>query len=349
MARADGIWARADSRQPAEPNDPPAEGTVPRQTYAALDLGTHNCRLLIARPARQGFRVVEAFSRIVRLGEGVQASGRLSDEAMDRALEALRICAARMRRRAVGHARCIATEACRKAENGPDFLRRVERETGLRFEVISSAEEARLAVAGCAPLIDPQADSVLVFDIGGGSTELTWMATARASEPAWLSISCGVVSLCEQYGGHTITAETYQAMVDNVEARLRPFAERWRQPPESRHGRLQMLGTSGTVTTLVGIQLGLPRYDRRRVDGQWLDVGAALAIVQRLRAMSLAERAAEPCIGPERADLVVAGCAIFEAICRTWPVPRLRVADRGLREGVLLDLMGEAASGGRPA
>lgn len=349
MARADGIVAGAASEPPATADPWADRQAVARHTYAALDLGTNNCRLLVARPARQGFRVVEAFSRIVRLGEGLQATGRLSDGAMQRTLEALRICAERMRRRGVDRARCVATEACRQAANGAEFLACVEAETGLRFDVISSAEEARLAVAGCAPLIDPLADHVLVFDIGGGSTELTWLSGAGEAEPAWLSIPCGVVSLCEQYGGQTISAATYRAMVDGVEHRLRPFAERWRPDGERELGRLQMLGTSGTVTTLVGIRLGLPRYDRRRVDGQWLEVRQALGIVRRLRAMTFAERAAEPCIGCERADLVVAGCAVFEAICRTWPVPRLRVADRGVREGVLQDLMRDSANGHWPA
>ncbi len=321
-----------------------------RAIYAAIDLGTNNCRLLVARPSADGgFRVIDAFSRIVRLGEGLGASGRLSEAAMARTLEALNICAAKMRRRRVTCARAVATEACRRAANCDEFLQRVARETGIELEIITNNEEANLAIYGCAPLLDPGVSHALVFDIGGGSTELGWMqvpggsgATEGRVEPVpcgWHSIPIGVVTLTERYGGREVSAEAYRAMVAEVAAAVAPFEAEHNLGALVAAGRLQMLGTSGTVTTLCGVNQGLRRYDRARVDGCYLDFESAGRVSRRIAAMSYEERAADPCIGPERADLVIAGCAILEALCDIWPVGRLRVADRGLREGILFMLI----------
>jgi exopolyphosphatase/guanosine-5'-triphosphate,3'-diphosphate pyrophosphatase len=307
--------------------------------------------LLVAEPADGGFRVIDAFSRIVRLGEGLSCSGRLSDAAMGRALRALEICADKMRRRGVTHARAVATEACRRAENAAVFVGRVRNATGIEMEIISQEEEARLALHGCAPLLDCAIPNALIFDIGGGSTEVSWLTTPGAKAQAeangtvapdlvaWYSMPIGVVGLAERHGGRDITPAQYAAMVDESREALAPFAAR----PEVRdvlsEGRVQMLGTSGTVTTLAGVYQGLPRYDRKRVDGCYMGFDTVQAVSRRIAAMSYGERSRHPCIGDQRADLVIAGCAILEAICRTWPVGRLRVADRGLREGILAELM----------
>lgn len=327
-----------------------------RAMLAALDLGTNNCRLLVARPNGGGFRVVDAFSRIVRLGEGLTASGRLSEAAMGRTVAALRICADKMRRRGVTHARSVATEACRRADNCDEFLDRVRDETGLSIEIISTQEEAALAFNGCAPLLRGHRARALVFDIGGGSTELGWLTLAPGRSlclEGWMSVPLGVVNLTERYGGDCFTAETYEAMVAEVAAHLRPFEAAHGIARETAAGAVQMLGTSGTVTTLAGVHLGLARYDRSVVDGCYLDFATIRSISRSLAAMDCARRAGSPCIGPERADLVVAGCAILEAICAQWPVGQLRVADRGVREGILFDLLGaargrEAGRGARP-
>jgi exopolyphosphatase/guanosine-5'-triphosphate,3'-diphosphate pyrophosphatase len=327
------------------------------EVYGALDLGTNNCRLLLARPSRRGFRVIDAFSRIIRLGEGVSQTRRLSEAAMDRTIGALRICAGKLSRNNVRRGRSVATEACRVAENGQAFIDRVRDELGLDIEILDRRTEARLAVSGCASLIDYRADYVLVFDIGGGSSELIWLdLTQRSAEgreafverleapstiAAWTSLPVGVVTLAERFGGHHVTPESFEAMVDHVTELIRPF--------EAAHGfrarcsgrSIHLLGTSGTVTTLAGIKLRLPRYDRARVDGCWLSVEAARAVTYGLLERSYEERVAEPCIGLDRADLVLAGCAVLEALLRMWPSHRLRVADRGLREGILATLMSE--------
>ena len=325
--------------------------------YAALDLGTNNCRLLVARPSPRGFKVIDAFSRISRLGEGVATSRHLSQDAMERTLEALHICANKMREKEVTRAGLIATEACRLAGNAPDFLQRVRAETDLDIKVISREAEARLAVSGCASLIDAASDLVLVFDIGGGSSELIWLdleaykrkfrtqyidrLEMQSCIAGWTSLPVGVVTLAERYGGKFVDEATFDAMVSDIMAMLAPFeAEhgfRSRMSKKSTH----LLGTSGTVTTVAGVHLGLPRYDRRQVDGCWLPVSQARAVTAQLLASSHAERVAQPCIGKERADLVLAGCAILEAMLRTWPCERLCVADRGLREGILATLMAE--------
>jgi len=321
------------------------------EPFAAIDLGTNNCRLLVARPARDGFRVVDAFSRIVRLGEGLGGSGRLSEAAMQRAVEALGVCADKIRRRRVRQYRAVATEACRRAANRHAFAARVAQETGIELEIIDQAEEARLALSGCMPLLRAGAPNALVFDIGGGSTEVIWLRIENGDDGPddrrlriadWYSMPIGVVGLAERHGGHDIDDEVYRRMIRESAEALTPFACR----PDVREalagGEVQMIGTSGTVTTLAGVYQGLPRYDRRRVDGCYLSFETVQTVSRRIAAMSYRERVRHPCIGDQRADLVSAGCAILEAICETWPVGRLRVADRGLREGMLLQMMGRA-------
>lgn len=320
----------------------PASGWTAPPVYAALDLGTNNCRLLIARPNRDSFRVLEAFSRIVRLGEGLSGTGRLSDEAMGRTIEALKICSEKMARRGVAIARAVATEACRRAANGAEFLHNVKVATGITLDIISSAEEARLALVGCSPLLEPPHSHAIVFDIGGGSTEILWARLPQrgaAEVIDWISLPYGVVSLTERFGPGDIRSGSYERMIEEIAALLRPFEAKHRLAERLKSGQIQVLGTSGTVTTLAGVLLDLPRYERRLVDGNWLEFAAVIAQSHRLAELSVPERALHPCIGEERADLVVAGCAILEAIYRFWPAARLRVADRGVREGVLVELM----------
>lgn len=311
-------------------------------TYAALDLGTNNCRLLVARPAGDGFRVVDAFSRIVRLGEGLAATGRISDAAIDRAIAALAVCADKLKRRHVTLARSVATEACRRASNGADFIDRVYRETGIALDIISAQEEARLAVLGCHALLEPGDGPALIFDIGGGSTELVLVDASGDAAPRivdWVSAPWGVVSLTESelfdHGDAHERAAAYSRMRARVADAFAPLARRL---PREAQGR-RLLGTSGTVTTLASLHLELPRYDRQAIDGLIVPASSMRSISTRLAAMSLAERQKLPCIGTERADLVVAGCAILESIMDIWPAERLGVADRGIREGILRGLM----------
>jgi exopolyphosphatase/guanosine-5'-triphosphate,3'-diphosphate pyrophosphatase len=305
---------------------------------------------LIALPQERGrFRVIDGFSRIVRLGEGLEHSGRLGDEAMDRAVEALKICADKLAQRKIRKQRLIATEACRQALNGKAFLERVKRETGLELEIVNRETEARLAAEGCGTLMDRKSDGAVLFDIGGGSSELILVDSSRnehgkrrpiqESIVAWTSLPMGVVTLAERFGGKDVTRNLFEDMVQDVMQHIQDFDGREALRAAFKNGRVHLLGTSGTVTTLAGIHLDLPRYDRRRVDGIWLKDTEIDMVINRLIGMSYAERARNPCIGEERADLVLAGCAILNAIRRTWPTPRLRVADRGLREGLLTEMM----------
>jgi len=317
--------------------------------FAALDLGTNNCRLLVAVPTRHGqFRVIDAFSRIVRLGEGLTANGRLGKPAMDRAVEALKVCGDKLRSRKIRKARLIATEACRSAENGVEFLERVEREAGLKLEIIDRQTEARLAVSGCGSLVERDTQGVVLFDIGGGSSEIALIDLTGRRSPrlanhivSWTSLPVGVVSLAERFGGRTVTREIFTAMVDDVAGRLATFDGRDRLSHLKASPNFHLLGTSGTVTTLAGVHLDLERYDRRRVDGLWMDRDSVDRMVERLVGWDFQQRCANPCIGADRADLVLAGCAILEAIRAVWPSERLRVADRGLREGILSELMAD--------
>ena len=370
--RASGRRRRGGRGRPRAPESPPiaapqredaprpAPSALPHpatpytghtQAYAAIDLGTNNCRLLIARPSGDSFVVVDAFSRVVRLGEGLAQTGRLSDAAMDRALVALRVCGDKLRRRNVHLARSVATEACRRATNGPDFIARVKAETGIALDIISAREEARLAVLGCHILLEPGPGPALVFDIGGGSTELVLIENVvDGAVPVildWVSIPYGVVSLTESCAAEVDSpiarAIRYAEMRALVANAFAAFADRIapvRVAQVAEHGALRLLGTSGTVTTLASVHLDLPHYDRSAVDGCIVPAESMRGICTNLATLSLAGRREVACIGRERADLVVAGCAILESILDLWPAARLGVADRGIREGILRSLIG---------
>ncbi|WP_414471225.1 Ppx/GppA phosphatase family protein [Microvirga sp. M2] len=328
-------WIRRDARR------------RPPRSYAALDLGTNNCRLLIAEPAHFGFRVTDAFSRIVRLGEGLGLGNALSEDAIERTIEALRVCRDKMVAKEVIRARLVATEACRFAENGLSFIERVRNDLELDLEIVDRKTEAYLAVTGCAALVDPKAQSAIIFDIGGGSTEIAWLdgqAPHAFADPckrirAWDSLPVGVVTLAERHGGVDVTPESFEGMVEEVSDLLMDFALVAAEAGRARN--FHLLGTSGTVTTVGGIHLGLARYDRRRVDGMWMRNREISTVMNRLLHSNFQQRADNPCIGRERADLVLAGCAILEAIRRAFPSDRLRIADRGLREGILMKMMRE--------
>jgi exopolyphosphatase / guanosine-5'-triphosphate,3'-diphosphate pyrophosphatase len=344
----DGLLPREDQHELNAARGTNAPGASQKHApdggvYAALDLGTNNCRLLIACPSGDGFRVVDSFSRIVRLGEGISTTGHISEAAIERAIAALCICRDKIQSKKAKRLRLIATEACRAASNAEGFRDRVAAETGIRLEVIDRETEAALAVIGCSPLLDPKGRGAMLFDIGGGSSELVRIerdASKNNGKPrirAWMSIPLGVVTLAEQFGGRDVTPEIYARMVEEVARHVGPFAAEHGDDLDDMH----LLGTSGTVTTLAGIHLNLARYDRRRVDGIWMNHAEISATIARLLAMSYQERANNNCISVDRADLVLAGCAILDAIRQAFPLPRLRVADRGLREGMLVEMMRE--------
>ena len=312
--------------------------------YAALDLGTNNCRLMVAAPAGRGFRVVDSFSRTVRLGEGLATSGRLGEAAMERALEALAVCADRLSRLRVRRLRAVATEACRKAENGPRFLERVRAETGIVFEVIGPREEAELAVEACASLLAGPEPRALLFDIGGGSTELAWIRAPRPGEPpsdviGYASIPLGVVTLAERFGERAFERAGFEAMVEEAMVAFRPFDDIHCIADEIARGGVRLIGTSGTVTTVAGVALGLERYARALIDGQTLSGEETDSALETLFSLGKAGLLAHPCVGPTRIEFVLPGCAVLSAIRRLWPAPKVTAADRGLREGMLIRLI----------
>ena len=314
--------------------------------------------MLVAKPARSGFRVINSYSQIVRLGEGLASTGRLSDTAVGRTIDALKTCVDKMQRRRVTRVRCVATEACRMAVNCGEFVQRVRDETGLDFDIIPADEESHLSVSGCESLLLAGYDKAIVFDIGGGSTEVSLVSVRDRRVHGVIgsvSVPCGVVTLSERFeepaangggprnggkaGSEVLSDFDYQAMVEVVREKFTSFEAEHRISDVVAGSKVQIIATSGTATTLAGLHLGLKRYDRKRVDGAWVDRTSLFAMVRRLRSMTLEQRASQPCVGWNRADLIVAGCAILEAICGHWPFERIQVADRGLREGVLLQLM----------
>lgn len=360
--RRDAPPGHRSSRRDADrrkDNAGPAQRRPRAPVYAALDLGTNNCRLLIARAHEQGFRVLDGFTRIVRLGEGLSTTGRLSDAAMDRTVEALKQCRNKLREHEPARARLIATEACRAASNGAGFIDRIRDEVGLELEIVDRRTEAELAVTGCADLIEQESEGALMFDIGGGSSELAWLdfrggrprrqGKMAASIRSWQSLPVGVVSIAEKFGGVDVTPEIFEAMVGYVASHLREFRGRGKLRQMIAEHPVHLIGTSGTVTTLAGLHLGLERYERQKVDGLWMKSTEVDATMSALLAMPFERRVSHPCIGRDRADLVLPGCAIFEAIRREWPTERVRVADRGLREGILISLIDEDRGRRAPA
>jgi exopolyphosphatase / guanosine-5'-triphosphate,3'-diphosphate pyrophosphatase len=330
---------RGGKRRGRRRSNRPANGAFAGALLAAIDLGTNNCRLLIAEADGQGgFRIVDSFSRIVRLGEKIALTGVLSEAAMDRTVAALKICADRLKRLDVGRVRAVATEACRQASNAKVLVERVAREVGLKLEIVAAKEEARLAALGCAPLVGGDYDGALVFDIGGGSTETIWIERANGKPKLqhYASVPIGVMTLAEAENG-----TPYPEMCAHMQARFAAVRREMDANGAFDPARHHLLGTSGTVTTLAGIALKLPRYVRSKVDGTWHDCATMQAVVDRLVVLNRAARADLGCVGDERADLIVPGCAIYSAIRSVWPCARLRVADRGLREGILRDLLTE--------
>ncbi len=324
--------------------------------YAALDLGTNNCRLLIASQRENtanefALNVVDSYSRIVRLGEGISETGRFTDEAMNRTIEALSQCQKKLEKHQIKAARFIATEACRQAANTPQFLLRVKRETGLDIEVISAADEANLAFRGCVSLVKATPPRALMLDIGGGSTEFMWVEVDNNKKHAphlpvvshkvldWFSMPHGVMNLSEKFGGAQFTEVYFEEMVDYLVQQLLKFRRCEEIAEAVSRNDVQLFSTSGTVTTLAAIYLGLPRYERSKIDGITLEVKQLHIATQSILDMRASERFHHPCIGSDRSDYIISGCAIFEALCRICPVKEITIADRGVREGIIFSLI----------
>ncbi len=231
-----------------------ARGPSKPNIYGALDLGTNNCRLLLARPTDSGFKVVDGFSKIVRLGEGMSTTGALSPAAMDRTIEALRQCKNKIGNHKIARLRLIATEACRSASNADEFLSRIRAETGIELEVVDRKTEAQLAVTGCADLVDQGASGAVIFDIGGGSSELAWLdfrggrpkarGKMAASIRSWQSLPVGVVSIAEKFDGVNVTPESFEDMIDYVREHLKRFKGREKLKRAITESKMHLVGTS---------------------------------------------------------------------------------------------------------
>ncbi len=336
-------WKKSGKAGKASGHKPHNQKTISKNIYSAIDLGTNNCRLLVAQPTASGFKVIDSFSRVVRLGEGLGKDGMLSREAIDRTIDALNICVAKIQRRGVTHMRNVATQACREAMNCDEFIERVEKEVRIKLHIIDPAEEARLAVLGCKALMDRKYSHAIVFDIGGGSTELIWVKLQRNGLPEiidWTSIPFGVVNMSEKYDTReTISEDQYAGMRRDILNAIKSFEQKNDMQGHVGDGKVQLLGTSGTITTLTAMHMELDIYDRNQVDGARVKSSHIRALCRKLSTLNYDQRLSLKGIGADRADLVVAGCAILESIMDLWPVDEIRVADRGIREGMLLDMM----------
>ena len=326
------------------------------QLYAALDLGTNSCRMLIAEPKGSQFLVIDSFSKTVQLGAGLEASGKLSRASMGRTIQALRICQKKIEKHGVKRMRLVATEACRRARNARDFMRQIKRETGLWVEIIPAEEEARLAVISCAPLVRAGTEQLLIVDIGGGSTELVWIdlsAVAPADRARsimrlhsgfnaqgatdarvvdWISVPLGVATLKDQFADVEDDAARFALMSWYFEESLANFSPSQGTMPGQG---FQVIGTSGTVTTVAASHLGLRRYDRTKVDGLVMNADQINLVIRDYLQLGPEGRRTDPRIGRDRHTLIMSGAAILQALIRIWPTTHLSVADRGLREGLL--------------
>lgn len=336
-------WYKKNNNKPGNVTVPNKGASQAQKNFAAIDLGTNSCRLVIASPTPASFRIVETFSKITRLGEGIINDNELSRPAMRRTINALKVCAGVIEEYApIYRSRFVATAACRRAKNCKEFLDLVKKETGLTIETISSKEESRLAVVGCIPLLNRNIRRALVFDIGGGSTEISLARVTNSGKTfieGFVSLPYGVVTISEAFPSQDMTALAYDTIIERTHKLLKEFDEKYNIREAIKNQEIQIIGTSGTVTVLGAVHLNLPRYNRSAVDGISItrqDIDRAIAKIKRLGDEG---RKKHPCIGAQKADLTMAGCAIIEGLCSFWPIEEITVADRGIREGILLDMM----------
>lgn len=313
------------------------------RNFAAIDLGTNSCRLVIASPTPSSFRIVETFSKVTRLGEGIINDNELSRPAIRRTISALKVCAGVLNEYApIYRSRFVATAACRRAKNCPDFIAAVKKETGLNIEIISSKEESRLAVVGCIPLLNRNIKRALIFDIGGGSTEISLARVANSGKTfieGFVSLPYGVVTVSEAFPGNDMTELAYNTIMERTQGILKEFEEKFHIAEAIRNQEIQVIGTSGTVTVLGAVHLNLSRYNRSAVDGLSISTADLERTISKIKRLGAEGRSKHPCIGTQKSDLTMAGCAITESMIKFWPISEITVADRGIREGILLDLM----------
>lgn len=321
------------------------------RNYAAIDLGTNSCRLVIASPTPSSFRIVETYSKVTRLGEGIINDNELSKPAVRRTIAALKVCAGVLNEYApIYRSRFVATAACRRAKNCSDFIAAVKKDTGLNIEIISSKEESRLAVVGCIPLLSRNIKRALVFDIGGGSTEISLARvtnTGKTFIEGFVSLPYGVVTVSEAFPGSEMTELAYNTIIERTQGILSDFEEKFQIMDAVRNQEIQIIGTSGTVTVLGAVHLNLSRYNRSAVDGLSISTADLERTIFKIKRLGAEGRSRHPCIGSQKSDLTMAGCAIIEALLKFWPISEVTVADRGIREGILLDLMHNGGNPGR--
>lgn len=307
---------------------------------AAIDLGTRNCRLIIAKHHGGQIEIVDLFSRFVCLGEGVAQSRRLGRKAMERTITVLKQCAKRLSHYPNVVFSGVTTDAVRRAENAQSFLRRVARETGLKLEMIDEKEEAYYEVLGCARVLDMRKKRHIIFDIGGGSSEIILCSLdqeKRVRIDEMLSLPYGVVNLYESVDKLTFTS--YTSIVEEVQNLCRRFLVAHLGDLASQDvSAFQVIGTSGTTTTVAAMHHNLKMYDRERVDGTSLCFEDVQKVIHYVQSLSPAERRSNAFCGHVEDDLVLTGFAILEGILRAVPCMYFTVTDAGVRDGLIRTL-----------
>ena len=331
---------------------------------AAIDLGTNSCRLLVARvnvagirtnyfrsrPKPVAWKVIDSFAKVVRLGEGMYSHDELSHDAIERTMEALSICRKKLDKYNMHSMRAVATEACRRATNKEVLVNRAREELGLNLEVICAEEEARLALKGCSAILDSRIPYGIVFDIGGGSTEVILVRLKRENKrsPGYavpfdvidsISIPYGVVTTTEAVDLADNQEYVHKMLHEKITDMLSEFVSKNKIIELIKNNEIQVAGSSGTVTTLAAYHLGLAQYERRLVDGMTISYEDLHIVIEKIFAMDKQGSLEESTVGFGRADYVLTGSVILKALCEVIPAKTMRIADRGVREGILIDLM----------
>lgn len=317
-----------------------------KKYFAAIDLGSRNCRTIVGCQSKAGaFEYIETYSKSVSLADGVAASKKLSRKSMDRTIEALAFCSKVLSRYAGLTYLAVATDAMRRAENASVFIKRVKRELGLIISIITPQEEAYYAALGCIEVLSLETEIFVVFDIGGGSSEIALCRQKSDKDIELidsLSIPYGVINLLESKDHLTFSG--YSNLVQKISDLSRDFLNQYATTLDFVNN-FQCIGTSGTTTTVAALNMNLRFYDREKINDSILQFSEILKTVHYVQSLSEDERKLHPYISQSNEDLVLGGLTILEGIVRGLPASTITVTDRGVRDGVVYALTHDKCKG----
>ena len=304
-------------------------------SLAAIDLGTNSCRLMIT--SQKGF-VIYRRTATTKLGEGLHAAGKFTDEAIERGLKCLAEYADIMRDYGVAEYKAIATASCRMAENGADFVKAVEELCGLKLDIVSPEEEALLNVKGARLNADKNAEYVMVYDLGGGSTEITLATNSETPKIIYtISVPWGARNATEAYGLLEYDEEKAAKLRAEVQKYTADFLQH--SEFEKYRDKCECIATSSTPLRLVSMARGLGSYNRYNVDGVAENVAELDKQIAKIQKMDFVHAAENPYIGENRAMIFQAACVIFKTIYDDLQIKVLTASLKGAQEAMINDLV----------